>query len=153
MDNRITYVHTNLIARDWKRLAQFYMDVFGCKPLYPERDLSGAWLDDVIGIAGAEIRGIHLRLPGYGKGGPTLEIFEYNKHTQGTGDPEINQPGFSHIAFKVENVEEIRDKILARGGSLVGALVEKEIPGVGKIKVVYARDPEKNIIEIQKITE
>jgi predicted enzyme related to lactoylglutathione lyase len=25
------YVHTNLIAKDWKKLAKFYTDVFGCK--------------------------------------------------------------------------------------------------------------------------
>jgi predicted enzyme related to lactoylglutathione lyase len=24
------YVHTNLIAADWQRLARFYCDVFGC---------------------------------------------------------------------------------------------------------------------------
>jgi len=35
------YVHTNLIAWDWKRLAAFYQDVFGCVPVPPERDLSG----------------------------------------------------------------------------------------------------------------
>ena len=36
------YVHTNLIARDWKRLIRFYIDVFGCEPKGPERDMSGA---------------------------------------------------------------------------------------------------------------
>ena len=32
------YVHTNLVAHDWKRLATFYIEVFGCKPKPPERD-------------------------------------------------------------------------------------------------------------------
>ena len=27
----IKYVHTNIISRDWRRLAQFYEDVFGCE--------------------------------------------------------------------------------------------------------------------------
>ena len=26
------YVHTNIVARDWRRLAVFYQDVFGCTP-------------------------------------------------------------------------------------------------------------------------
>ena len=30
-----------------------------------------------------------------------------------------------------------------------GELVEKDIPGIGTIKVIYAKDPEGNIIEIQ----
>ena len=35
------YVHTNLIARDWRVLARFYQEVLGCVPVPPERDLSG----------------------------------------------------------------------------------------------------------------
>ena len=38
------YVHTNIIAQDWKFLSQFYIDVFGCKPVPPERRLSGEWI-------------------------------------------------------------------------------------------------------------
>lgn len=47
MPIRAKYVHTNLIARDWKRLVRFYREVFGCEPKGPERDLSAAWLDRV----------------------------------------------------------------------------------------------------------
>jgi predicted enzyme related to lactoylglutathione lyase len=25
------YAHTNIIARDWEKLAQFYIDVFDCE--------------------------------------------------------------------------------------------------------------------------
>ena len=42
------------------------------------RDLSGEWLDRATGLKNAHIKGIHLRLPGYGEGGPTLEIFQYD---------------------------------------------------------------------------
>jgi len=68
------YVHTNLIARDWKSLADFYIQVFGCTPVPPERDISGEWIDGMTGISDVRIRGAHLRLPGY-EDGPTLEIF------------------------------------------------------------------------------
>jgi predicted enzyme related to lactoylglutathione lyase len=34
------YVHTNLIAKDWKRLSGFYETVFGCVAVAPERDYS-----------------------------------------------------------------------------------------------------------------
>ena len=60
------FVHTNLVARNWQRLARFYEQVFDCTPVPPERDLSGQWLEEATGIPGAHIRGIHLRLPGYG---------------------------------------------------------------------------------------
>ena len=67
------YTHTNLVARDWRRLADFYIKVFGCTPVPPERDLSGDWLDKATSLQDAHIRGVHLRLPGHGDAGPTLE--------------------------------------------------------------------------------
>ena len=72
------YVHTNIVAQDWRSLADFYILVFDCTPVPPERDLSGEWLDRATGIEGAHIRGIHLRLPGHDECGPTLEIFQYD---------------------------------------------------------------------------
>ena len=42
MPIRSKYVHTNLIARDWKRLVRFYFEVFGCEPEGPERDMRGS---------------------------------------------------------------------------------------------------------------
>lgn len=34
------YMHTNLIAEDWRTLADFYQHVFGCVPVPPERDFT-----------------------------------------------------------------------------------------------------------------
>jgi len=50
------YVHTNLVARDWRKLVEFYVEVFGCKRVPPERKISGQWLDDATGIAEAEFQ-------------------------------------------------------------------------------------------------
>ena len=29
------YIHTNIVAKDWRRLADFYIQVFGCTPVPP----------------------------------------------------------------------------------------------------------------------
>ncbi len=143
------YVHTNLIAQDWRRLAEFYEQVFGCRRMLPERNLSGKWLEDATGVPEAEIRGVHLRLPGYGDSGPTLEIFQYN-HQQKKLPTGANCPGFTHIAFVVDNVAAARDAVLAAGGGIVGELTTVEISGSKKITFVYLTDPEGNILELQQ---
>jgi predicted enzyme related to lactoylglutathione lyase len=143
------FVHTNLIAQDWRRLAQFYERVFGCTPLPPERDLAGQWLEDSTGVPGAQIRGVHLRLPGYGDEGPTLEIFQYNREEERQGTA-VNRPGFGHIAFAVDDVDAARDAIIAAGGGTVGQLVCVEIAGAGTVTFVYVTDPEGNVIELQQ---
>ncbi len=142
------YTHTNLVAKDWKRLSAFYREVFGCVPVPPERDHSGEWLDKVTGLRGAHISGIHLRLPGYGDGGPTLEIFQYGSMPE---HPSVspNRPGFSHIAFAVDDVRAATQAVFSHGGTAVGELAVREVPGVGLLTVQYVTDPEGNIIEVQ----
>ena len=143
------FSHVNIISKNWKALADFYINVFDCKPKPPERDLSGDWLDKLTDLQESKIKGIHLILPGYDSYGPTLEIFEYNQNVK-NDDKLINMEGFGHIAFAVENVKEKLNLLLNNGGSTVGSLIDTKIEGVGKISLVYAKDPEGNIIEIQK---
>lgn len=71
---KIKFTHTNIIAKDWKKISRFYQEVFGCVPVPTERDMRGDWIDRMTGIRGAQIRGEHLRLPGYQDKLPTLEI-------------------------------------------------------------------------------
>ena len=148
MTNKIKFVHTNLIAKDWKRLAQFYIDVFDCVPVYPERELEGGWIDRITKIPNVTINGIHLQLPGF-QDGPTLEIFQYSPESATDNNPVINDPGFSHIAFHVDNVEEVLQRLIVHGGQAYGELIEKEFAGIGLLRVIYATDLEGNIIEIQ----
>ena len=148
MNNSVKYVHTNLVARNWEKLAQFYIDVFNCEPIYPERDLSGEWIDRITMISEAHIEGIHLRLPGY-ENGPTLEIFRYENNDSKENKKNINQYGFAHIAFHVDDVDEVLERFLEHGGSKYGQLVEKEMKGLGILTIIYAKDPEGNIVEIQ----
>ena len=149
MPIRAEYVHTNLIARDWKKLVRFYSEVFGCEPKPPQRDMSGAWLDQLTSLQNAHLSGVHLQLPGYRDDGPTLEIFSYNQLAE-REPPSVNQCGFGHIAFAVDDVDEALQAVVAAGGSTGGNIVTTEVNGVGVLRVVYARDPEGNIVELQK---
>ena len=142
------YKHTNIIARDWKMLAQFYEQVFGCVRLPPERHLSGAWLEKGTGVPDARFSGVHLRLPGWGEDGPTLEIFQYAQNEPKL-TPEANREGFVHIAFEVDDVEKTLDMVRGHGGGAVGEVVTHEVKGVGRLVFVYATDPEGNILELQ----
>ena len=149
MPIRSRYVHTNLIARDWKRLVRFYSAVFGCEPKGPERDMSGAWLDELTSLRSAHLTGIHLRLPGYDDDGPTLEIFGYDQLIE-SESPAANRCGFGHIAFAVDDVNDALEAVIAAGGGALGNIAITEVDGVGALRLVYARDPEGNIVELQK---
>lgn len=61
------YAHTNMIARDHKKLIAFYKAVFHCRSIGETRDLRGEWLDRLTGLSGAHIVGEHLCLPDTGR--------------------------------------------------------------------------------------
>ena len=142
------YGHTNLIAKDWRALSRFYEVQFGCTPVPPERDFKGCDLERGTGIAGAHLQGVHLRLPGHGPQGPTLEIFNYNILEERPGIA-VNRPGFGHIAFVVDDVPAAREAVLAAGGQPVGDVVTLTNALGARLTWVYVTDPEGNVIELQ----
>jgi predicted enzyme related to lactoylglutathione lyase len=142
------YAYTNPVARDWRSLGRFYQDVFGCVPVPPERDFSGPDLEAGTGVPGARIQGLHLRLPGHGPEGPTLEVFQYSELASET-KAAVNRPGFAHVAFSVTNVPEARAEVLSHGGSPVGDVVTLATATGSPVTWCYVTDPEGNVIELQ----
>jgi predicted enzyme related to lactoylglutathione lyase len=149
MSGPVRFAHVNLVAEDWERLAAFYERVFGCVRIPPQRSLRGRWLQEGTGVTGAQVRGVHLRLPGHGEEGPTLEIFQYHPQLKRAAAAP-NRPGLAHLAFAVEDVESAHRAVLAAGGGTVGRIVTAEIAGAGTITFAYVTDPEGNIIELQR---
>jgi len=149
------FVHTNIIARDWKKLSRFYQNVFDCRPVGFQRDLSGEWLEQLTGLKNAHLTGEHLALPGYDGIEPTLEIFSYDEMCDETsGGNEVNavpsnRIGIRHIAFDVEDIDAVLQKALREGGEKVGEKVIKEYPNNKLATFIYIRDIEGNIIELQ----
>ena len=140
--------HTNLVARDWRRLAGFYEELLGCEPVPPERDYRGPDLEAGTAVAGAAVRGVHLRLPGHGPTGPTLEIYQYEPELEAI-PAVVNRPGFGHIAFAVDDVPQAREAVLAADGRAVGEVVTLQTSDGRRVTWCYVTDPEGNIVELQ----
>ena len=91
---------------------------------------------------------MHLRLPGHGDNGPTLEIYTYTSLVPQT-PPVANRIGYGHLAFTVEDVPETLRAVVAAGGSRLGDVVTVPVENVGTLQFTYARDPEGNLLELQ----
>ena len=143
--------HVNVTTSDWRSLAAFYESVFGMVVVPPERDFRSPDLDRATGLADAHLMGAHLRLPGEPDGGPTLEIFQYER-LEPARTPAVDRSGWGHIAFRVPDVAGARDAVLEAGGSLIGDVVTFEVAGGRRVTWCYVADPAGNILELQTWT-
>lgn len=142
------YTHTNLVAHDPDRLAGFYEQVFDCVR-DADRHHAGEWLERGMGLAGVRVHAIHLRLPGLGDAGPTLEVFGLEDFDAGER-PVPNRTGWMHIAFAVDDIRAALERFLAAGGETLGTITQADVEGVGRVEFMYGRDPEGNIVELQE---
>jgi catechol 2,3-dioxygenase-like lactoylglutathione lyase family enzyme len=81
---------------------------------------------------------------GHGHRSPTLEIFSY-KRTVAGACPVVNEPGSGHLAVQVGDVAAGLEAVLAAGGSTGCEISSTDVPGVGRLCGVYARDPDGNL--------
>ncbi|MEL7500374.1 MAG: VOC family protein [Planctomycetota bacterium] len=142
------YAHTNIVCRDWKRLSEFYMNTFRCEVVPPVRRQSGDWLASGTGVKNASLKGVHLLLPGHGKDGPTLEIYQYDDLVD-QAETVPNMRGLGHLAFEVDNVQATLAELLQNGGTRFGNVTTRHLESIGELTFVYCRDPEGNLIELQ----
>jgi catechol 2,3-dioxygenase-like lactoylglutathione lyase family enzyme len=140
------FTHVSMVARNTDKLADFYKAVFGCEDTADRMNMSGKLLSQGNGVPNAEIYAAWLSLPGVD--GPFLEIFEYKQfHDRDT--PPVNQPGYGHISFEVDDIQSTHDSVLAAGGSALSEITDFGTPE-SPFLYVYVRDPEGNVIELEQ---
>jgi catechol 2,3-dioxygenase-like lactoylglutathione lyase family enzyme len=144
----VRFGHVNVTSPDWRRLAAFYTDVFGCEFVPPERDIRSADLDAATGLQDAHLTGAHLRLPGLGDSGPTIEIFAYDTLDPNPGT-QVARAGWGHIAFQVPDVPAAVAAVLAAGGGRVGEIITTKTADGRRVTWGYTTDPDGNIVELQ----
>ncbi|MCR9157013.1 MAG: VOC family protein [Rhodobacteraceae bacterium] len=139
--------HVSLTANDANALSDFYITVFGCVDRRPAKRLSDPWVSQGNGVPGSNILSRWLTFPN--TTGPFLEILEYEVMLDAAPQPP-NTRGCGHIAFVVDDLNATVANVLAHGGAKQGDIVNigsAEHP----ILVVYMRDPEGNIVELEQI--
>ena len=144
----VRFGHVNVTGADWRRLAAFYAELFGCEVVPPERDYRGADLESATGVAGAHLTGAHLRLPGHGPTGPTIEIYQYDT-VEAPRSPRVDRAGWGHVAFQVPDVSTAVLAVIESGGGRVGEIITSTTADGRRVTWCYATDPDGNIVELQ----
>lgn len=138
--------HTGFTVRNLERSLGFWRDVLGFELSHTPHH-TGKLASEVTGVPGAEIKIAVLK--GYGH---KIELLEYVAPNDRKEDVDLRpcDVGHAHIAFVVDDLDGIVQKIAASGWKPPGSPQTLTAgPNAGK-RVVYVRDPDGTTIELMQ---
>ena len=105
--------------------------------------MEGEFVDTVIGIPDSRSEIAMLRPPG---GGPGLELSSFSRPDHEPGSPAAmsTELGLRNVAFEVDNLQEIVDRLAADGYGLIGGIGQYE----NMWRMAYVRGPEGIIVAL-----
>ena len=135
--------HTGLVVSDLDRSLGFYSGVLGFEMVGRKKE-KGAYIDSLVGIKDVELEWIKLRT----QDGYIIELLKYISHpdSASAGMPaKSNRLGCSHVAFTVYDIDSLYKALIAKGYACNS--MPQTSPD-GKVKVMYAHDPDGIILEL-----
>jgi len=141
----VTADHTGITVANLERSLAFWRDVLGFEFSHRTHH-SGPLASEVTGVPGAELTLAVLKAPGH-----RIELLEYHAPADRVrANLRPCDVGSVHIAFTVENLDAVLEKIAASGWKAAGCPQTLQSgPNAGK-RVVYVRDPDGSTIEFMQ---
>jgi catechol 2,3-dioxygenase-like lactoylglutathione lyase family enzyme len=142
MDGGVTsFVHLGLVVEDLDETVRF-LTLLGLDCGKPAV-FSGDWIDRIIGLEEATVELVMARGP---DGSDVFEVVRFRSPSAGAQEPAppANRPGLRHVAFAVDDVRGVVDRVREAGWDTVGEIVDYE----GMFLLCYVRGPEGLIVEL-----
>ena len=130
--------HTGLTVRSLERSVAFYRDVLGFEEAFAWNPRA-SYVAELVGYPTVDLHSAILRIPG---SDVFLELLEYRNVDAQAVDSGNANPGTAHIAFAVDDLDELYADLTAQGVASVSAPVTPTIgPNKGG-RAVYMIDPD-----------
>ncbi|WP_377473304.1 MAG: VOC family protein [Microcoleus anatoxicus] len=142
--------HVGLVVEDLDRMILFYTQYLNFQIAW-KFTIDTAAFREGVGIPDASARGTHLRVPG---SDIQIEMIEYTPKIGRSPEQSLsNCPGFRHMAFVVDDIDEMFASLQSRGVEFFSQkpILVTEPPAANGLKFVYFKDPEGNIIELNQL--
>src|SRR5215213_4569639 len=136
-----SFVHIGLVVEDLDETVRF-LGLLGLDCGEPAVH-GGEWIDRIIGLEDATVEIVMARTP---DGTDVFEVVRFRSPTAGAHEPApaANRPGLRHVAFKVDDVRDVVDRVREAGWETIGEIVDYE----GMFLLCYVRGPEGLIVEL-----
>jgi catechol 2,3-dioxygenase-like lactoylglutathione lyase family enzyme len=135
------FVHVGLVVEDLDETVRF-LTLLGLDCGNPGV-FSGDWIGRIIGLDDVTVEIVMARTP---DGSDVFEVVRFHSPSASAEDPApaANRPGLRHIAFKVDDVRGVVDRVREAGWETVGEIVDYE----STFLICYVRGPGGLIVEL-----
>ncbi len=134
--------HTGIVVRDLEISLKFYRDILGLS-VWKRAKEEGSFIEKIVGLSGVSLEWVKMQAPD----GSLVELLQYHSHpdAQPFEKTPSNRLGCSHIAFTVDNLEEVYNLLHQHGYHCNSS---PQVSPDGKVKVLYSYDPDGIIVEL-----
>ena len=134
--------HVSVVVEDLADAVAFFTALGMTKE--GEAAVEGPWVDRVNGMEGVRVDIVMMRTPdGHGR----LELTKFRNPELVEVEPGVappNTPGLRSVMFTVESVDDTVARLRAKGGALIGEVVQYE----DKYRLCYIRGPAGIIVSL-----
>ena len=133
--------HVGIVVYDLEAAVAFFVD------LGLERGgtgtVEGEWVDRVVALEGVRSELVFMETPDRNS---RLELVKFHAPSDDRGAPPeaANRPGIRHLAFTVDDLEAVLDRLRSKGLDMVGEVQDYE----DIFRLCYVRGPEGIIVEL-----
>lgn len=136
--------HTGFTVRSLERSLAFYRDLLGFEVAF-QWNPQAPYIGELVGFRDVDLHSVILRIPG---SDTFLELLEYRGIPEKTVDMSNGNIGNGHIAFTVDELDPIYERLKKAGVGSVSAPVSPTIgPNKGG-RAVYMIDPDGFRVEL-----
>jgi catechol 2,3-dioxygenase-like lactoylglutathione lyase family enzyme len=134
--------HVGVTVDDLEAVTAFFLNM-GLEQEGPSTIVEGEWLERVVGLSDVRVEVVMLRAP---NGGTKLELSKFHRPVDERGPQSAppNQLGLCNVAFAVDDIQTVVDRLRADGFDLVGEVGVYE----DAYRLCYVRGPEGIIVSL-----
>lgn len=136
-----SFVHTGVVVDDLASAVGFFTSL-GLDSSEPFTAV-GDWVDRILGLPAVRVEGVMVRMP---DGTDVLELVKFHEPS---AEPDLqpappNRSGIRHLAFAVDDIGAVVDRLRTDGWDTVGEIVNYQ----EMFLLCYVRGPEGLIVEL-----
>lgn len=135
--------HTGIVVDDLKKSLWFYREKMGFK-VFKRMDEHGCFIEKILGIKNIMVTTVKMTLGD----SQMIELLDFSSHKKEILQRSINDIGPTHLAFTVDNIDEIYENFMLDGIEFIS------IPTISldrSVKVVFCKAPEGTYIELVEL--